>query len=46
MRYLYEMYPDAENRQQVADDLGMQIIFMILWGHQMLLLDKCKGYKL
>lgn len=31
------------NRQQLADDLGMQIIFLIPWGHHMFLLDKCKG---
>ena len=56
MRYFYEMYPTAENRQQAADDLAisdnrqqpvddseMQLIFRIPWGHQMFLLDKCKG---
>lgn len=29
MRYFYEMYPEAENRQQAVDDLGMMIIFFI-----------------
>lgn len=36
MRYFYEMYPDAENRPQLGD------IFRIPWGHQKLILDKCK----
>lgn len=54
MRYFYEMYPDAVicpqvedklntdiNRPQVGDDL--QIIFRIPWGHNKIILDKCKG---
>ena len=54
MRYFYEMYPDAvicpqvedelitdANRPQVVDDL--QIIFRIPWGHNKIILDKCKG---
>ena len=54
MRYFYEMYPDAvicpqvedelitdANRPQVGDDL--QIIFKIPWGHNKIILDKCKG---
>ena len=54
MRYFYEMYPDAvicpqveselitdANRLQVGDDL--QIIFRIPWGHNKIILDKCKG---
>ena len=53
MRYFYEMYPDAvicpqvedelitdANRPQVGDDL--QIIFKIPWGHNKIILDKCK----
>ena len=53
MRYFYEMYPDAvicpqvedelitdANRPQVGDDL--QIIFRIPWGHNKIILDKCK----
>lgn len=32
-----------ENYQQVADDLGDEIIFFIPWGHHMVLLDKLKG---
>ena len=48
------MYPDAvichqvedelitdANRPQVGDDL--QIIFRIPWGHNKIILDKCKG---
>ncbi len=54
MRYFYEMYPDAvicpqvedelitdANRPQAGDDL--QIIFRIPWGHNKIILDKCKG---
>ena len=54
MRYFYEMDPDAvicpqaedelitdANRPQVGDDL--QIIFRIPWGHNKIILDKCKG---
>ncbi len=55
MRYFYEMYPDAlenrpqavddleenKNRPQLVDDLGM--IFMIPWGHNRTIIDKCKG---
>ena len=54
MRYFYELYPDAvicpqvedelitdANRPQVGDDL--QIIFRIPWGHNKIILDKCKG---
>lgn len=54
MRYYYEMYPDVkirpqleddfkqlENRPQLEDDL--QIIFLIPWGHNRIILDKCKG---
>ena len=54
MRYFYEMYPDAvicpqvedelitdANRPQVGDNL--QIIFRIPWGHNKIILDKCKG---
>ena len=41
MRYFYEMYPDAVICPQVEDDL--QIIFRIPWGHNKIILDKCKG---
>lgn len=33
----------VENRQQLADESGLQLIFRIPWGHHMFLLDKCKG---
>lgn len=33
----------SENRQQLADESGLQLIFRIPWGHHMFLLDKCKG---
>lgn len=31
------------NRQQLADDSNLQLIFCIPWGHHMFLIDKCKG---
>ena len=31
------------NRQQVVDDFGDEIIFYIPWGHQVLLINKCRG---
>ena len=43
MRYFYEMYPDATNRQQPADDLGIEGDFLYSKGHHMALLDKMKG---
>lgn len=55
MRYYYEMYPNAiENRPQPVDDLSpvekrpqledeTELIFLIPWGHNRLILDKCKG---
>lgn len=54
MRYFYEMYPEAENRPQVEDELivsenrpqlgdDLKIVFRIPWGHNKLILDKCKG---
>lgn len=43
MRYFYEMYPDVRNRPQVVDDLKMDNIFLIPWGHNRYILDKCKG---
>ena len=54
MRYFYEMYPEAENRQQLVDDLSasenrqqpvddLGMIFYIPWGHHVQILGKCKG---
>lgn len=43
MRYFYEMYPDERNRPQLVDDLKMDNIFLIPWGHNRYILDKCKG---
>lgn len=43
MQYFYEMYPEAENRPQLVDDLDDGVIFCIPWGHQRVILDKCKG---
>jgi len=43
MRYFYEMYPTAQNRQQSVDDFGQDIIFYIPWGHHVQILGKCKS---
>ena len=56
MRYFYEMYPSAQNRPQVVDELmvdgnrpqavdGLADIFRIPWGHNRTIIDKCKGNK-
>ncbi|MBO5513308.1 MAG: DUF1016 family protein [Mogibacterium sp.] len=41
MRYFYEAFPDAANRQQVVDDLN--IAFCIPWGHMVLLLGRFRN---
>ena len=33
---------EITNRQQVADELGLDEIFSIPWGHNMLIIDKCR----
>lgn len=54
MRYFYELYQCAEIRPQVGDELvthedtikfekDFSIIFRIPWGHNKLIIDKCKG---
>lgn len=54
MRYFYEMYPNADIRPQVEDELttlenrpqavdDLESIFYIPWGHNRFILDKCKG---
>ena len=54
MRYFYEMYPNVAIRPQVGDKLvedsirpqlgdELQIIFAIPWGHNKIILDKCKS---
>ena len=42
MKYFYEMYPNAENRPQVVDD-SEQLVFCIPWGHNIQIINKCKG---
>lgn len=42
MRYFYEMYPGAGNRQQLVDDLSDDIFFHIPWGHHIQIMGKCK----
>lgn len=41
-RYFYEMYPEILNRPQLGDDLE-NAIFFIPWGHNKVIIDKCKG---
>ncbi|MBR5941224.1 MAG: DUF1016 family protein [Neisseriaceae bacterium] len=44
MKYFYEMYPDAQNTQnrpQLVDNLK-EAIFYIPWGHNRLIIDKCR----
>lgn len=54
MRYFYELYPLTENCPQVGDELmvtqnnsdkghDFNVIFYIPWGHNKLIIDKCKG---
>jgi len=53
MRYFFELYPDAENRQQLADDSensnrqqavdDLKVIFNIPWGHHLVIMSKCKS---
>ena len=45
MKYFYELYPNAENRQQAVDDLDERVVFSIPWGHNILIFTKCKGDK-
>lgn len=43
-RYFYELYATTEpNRQQLADDLHLDELFSIPWGHHMLIINKCSG---
>lgn len=55
MKYFYELYPVSVNRPQVGDDLRknqnspqlgddfQNQFFSIPWGHNKLIIDKCKG---
>ena len=55
MRYFYEMYPTGLNRHQLGDDSENELnrpqagddlenaIFFIPWGHNKVIIDKCKG---
>ncbi len=42
MTYFYELYAEVVNRPQVEDDFT-EAIFLIPWGHNKLIIDKCKG---
>ena len=54
MKYFYELYPNAENHPQPGDtsnpvqnrpqlgDYSEPMIFCIPWGHNKLIIDKCK----
>lgn len=41
MRYFFELYASLENRPQLVDELSFPI-FNIPWGHNRLIIDKCK----
>lgn len=54
MTYFYELYAGVVNRPQVVDESKManrpqlvddltEAIFLIPWGHNRLIIDKCKG---
>ena len=55
MTYFYELYADVVNRPQLEDDSNntnrpqvgddfTEAIFLIPWGHNKLIIDKCKGF--
>ncbi|MBP7349129.1 MAG: DUF1016 family protein [Butyrivibrio sp.] len=41
MRYFFELYSDAENRQQFVDELS--VIFNIPWGHHVAIINACRN---
>ena len=43
MHQFYRLFPDAEITPQVGAQLDKWSLFNIPWGHQKLLIDKCKG---
>lgn len=46
-KYFYELYSQQDiNRPQAVDDLKMQQIFSIPWGHHRFIIDKCRGNSL
>jgi predicted nuclease of restriction endonuclease-like (RecB) superfamily len=46
-KYFYELYNQQDvNRPQAVDDLKMQQIFSIPWGHHRFIIDKCRGNSL
>lgn len=46
-KYFYELYSQQDtNRPQAVDDLRMQQIFSIPWGHHRFIVDKCRGNSL
>ena len=43
-KYFYELFSQQDvNRPQAVDDLKMQQIFSIPWGHHRFIVDKCRG---
>ncbi len=42
MKWFFELYPDIENLPQLGVDF-IPIIFLIPWGHNKTIIDKCKG---
>jgi predicted nuclease of restriction endonuclease-like (RecB) superfamily len=46
-KYFYELYSQQDvNRPQPVDDLEIQQIFSIPWGHHRFIIDKCHGNSL
>ena len=43
MRYFYEMYPNAGICTQDKKDFEKTYMFLIPWGHNKIIIDKCKG---
>ena len=43
-RYFYELYSlPGSNRQQLVDDLTLEELFSIPWGHHVQIISKCDG---
>lgn len=42
MKYFYELYADMKSHPQVEDNFE-NAIYYIPWGHNKLIIDKCKG---
>ncbi len=36
-------FRDSQNRQQLVDELGLESVFFIPWGHHVVLINVCRG---